>query len=79
MTPGELFFHQAGSREGLIDTAIKTAETGSIYRELVQSMGEAKTAYDGSVRNSTGIVFQFVYGTDGLSAQELISVKTKSR
>lgn len=28
LTPTEFFFHAMGGREGLIDTAVKTAETG---------------------------------------------------
>ena len=30
LTPQEFFFHSMGGREGLIDTAVKTAETGYI-------------------------------------------------
>lgn len=30
LTPTEFFFHAMGGREGLIDTAVKTAETGTI-------------------------------------------------
>jgi len=30
LDPSEFFFHAMGGREGLIDTAIKTAETGYI-------------------------------------------------
>lgn len=29
LTPTEFFFHAMGGREGLIDTAVKTAETGN--------------------------------------------------
>lgn len=28
LTPSEMYFHAMGGREGLIDTAVKTAETG---------------------------------------------------
>lgn len=31
LTPSEFFFHAMGGREGLIDTAVKTAETGKSY------------------------------------------------
>lgn len=31
LTPSEFFFHTMGGREGLIDTAIKTAETGKFH------------------------------------------------
>lgn len=32
LTPQEFFFHAMGGREGLIDTAVKTASTGYIQR-----------------------------------------------
>eukprot|EP00960_Hanusia_phi_P024642 726338-Hanusia_phi.AAC.2 len=32
LTPQELYFHAMGGREGLIDTAVKTSETGYIQR-----------------------------------------------
>lgn len=31
LTPTEFFFHAMGGREGLIDTAVKTAETGEAF------------------------------------------------
>ena len=33
LTPTEFFFHAMGGREGLIDTAVKTAETGKFHPE----------------------------------------------
>lgn len=30
LTPSEFYFHAMGGREGLIDTAVKTAETGMV-------------------------------------------------
>lgn len=35
LTPTEFFFHAMGGREGLIDTAVKTAETGEALRSRV--------------------------------------------
>jgi len=35
LTPSEFFFHAMGGREGLIDTAVKTAETGLSYVPLM--------------------------------------------
>lgn len=35
LNPQEFFFHAMGGREGLVDTACKTAETGYIQRRLV--------------------------------------------
>lgn len=31
LTPSEFYFHAMGGREGLIDTAVKTAETGRSF------------------------------------------------
>ena len=36
LTPTEFFFHTMGGREGLVDTAVKTAETGYRQRRLVK-------------------------------------------
>jgi DNA-directed RNA polymerase II subunit RPB1 len=68
LTPSEFFFHAMAGREGLIDTAVKTAETGYIQRRLVKALEEVMAKYDGTIRNSLGDVVQFVYGEDGLDA-----------
>ena len=36
LTATEFFFHTMGGREGLIDTAVKTAETGYMQRRLIK-------------------------------------------
>lgn len=66
LTPSEFFFHAMAGREGLIDTAVKTAETGYIQRRLVKALEDVMAKYDGTVRNSLGDIVQFVYGEDGL-------------
>ncbi|GAB7355155.1 hypothetical protein MBLNU459_g5725t2 [Dothideomycetes sp. NU459] len=68
LTPSEFFFHAMAGREGLIDTAVKTAETGYIQRRLVKALEEVMAKYDGTVRNSLGDIIEFVYGEDGLDA-----------
>ncbi|KAH9118936.1 hypothetical protein AeMF1_008136, partial [Aphanomyces euteiches] len=68
LTPQEFFFHAMGGREGLIDTAVKTAETGYIQRRLVKAMESVMARYDGTVRNSNGEIIQFLYGEDGMDA-----------
>jgi len=78
LTPAELFFHQAGGREGLMDTAIKTSETGSMHHRIVKALEDIRVAYDGSVRNANGNIFQFTYGEDGFDAGELQMIKTKT-
>ena len=66
LTPTEFFFHTMGGREGLVDTAVKTAETGYMQRRLVKSLEDLVQHYDGTVRNSNNEVIQFKYGSDGL-------------
>uniref|UniRef100_A0A7E4VMI7 DNA-directed RNA polymerase subunit n=1 Tax=Panagrellus redivivus TaxID=6233 RepID=A0A7E4VMI7_PANRE len=66
LTPTEFFFHAMGGREGLIDTAVKTAETGYIQRRLIKAMESVMVNYDGTVRNSVGQLIQLRYGEDGL-------------
>ncbi|GAA96338.1 hypothetical protein E5Q_03004 [Mixia osmundae IAM 14324] len=66
LTPQEFFFHAMAGREGLIDTAVKTAETGYIQRRLVKALEDVMVNYDGTVRNSLGDIVQFVYGEDGM-------------
>ncbi|KAJ5089346.1 hypothetical protein N7532_008030 [Penicillium argentinense] len=71
LTPTEFFFHAMAGREGLIDTAVKTAETGYIQRKLVKALEEVMVKYDGTVRNSLGDVIQFIYGEDGLDGAHI--------
>lgn len=58
-----------GGREGLIDTAVKTAETGYIQRRLIKAMESVMVNYDGTVRNSVGQLIQLRYGEDGLCGE----------
>ena len=55
-----------GGREGLVDTAVKTAETGYMQRRLVKALEDLCVQYDMTVRNSMGEIIQFNYGGDGL-------------
>ena len=74
LTPQEFFFHAMSGREGLIDTAVKTADTGYIQRQLVKAMEDLTVQYDGSVRDSRMNVVQFKYGEDGINATKIESV-----
>ena len=71
LTPSEFYFHAMGGREGLIDTAVKTAETGYIQRRLVKSMEGVSLFYDQSVRNCNGELVQLLYGEDGMAGEFL--------
>lgn len=69
LTPQEFYFHAMGGREGLIDTAVKTADTGYIQRRLIKALEDVQVKYDGTVRTSRDQVIQFIYGEDGMAAE----------
>jgi RNA polymerase Rpb1, domain 5 len=50
LSPTEFFFHAMGGREGLVDTAVKTAETGYMSRRLMKSLEDLHTHHDVTVR-----------------------------
>ena len=77
LTSSEFFFHAMGGREGVIDTAVKTSETGYIQRRLIKSMEDLQIFSDKTLRNSIGDIVQFVYGNDGMDATYLISEQCK--
>eukprot|EP00301_Raphidiophrys_heterophryoidea_P004750 c12041_g1_i1.p1 GENE.c12041_g1_i1~~c12041_g1_i1.p1 ORF type:complete len:1414 (+),score=363.96 c12041_g1_i1:42-4244(+) len=64
LSPTEFFFHTMGGREGLVDTAVKTAETGYMQRRLMKTLEDLSVQYDMTVRNSEKVVVQFSYGDD---------------
>ncbi len=66
LMPAEFFFHAQAGREGLIDTAVKTSDTGYIQRRLMKTMEDQHVDYDGTVRNAMGSVVQFKYGDNGI-------------
>ncbi|CAF4392028.1 unnamed protein product, partial [Rotaria sp. Silwood2] len=66
LTPTEFFFHTMGGREGLVDTAVKTAETGYMQRRLVKCLEDLCCQYDMTIRTSTNDIVQFTYGSDSL-------------
>ena len=67
LTPEELYFHAMGGRVGLIDTAVKTSQTGYIQRRLIKGQEDLKVAYDMTVRNNKNKIIQFKYGDDGIN------------
>jgi DNA-directed RNA polymerase subunit A' len=66
LSPTEFFFHSMGGREGLVDTAVRTARSGYMQRRLINALEDLRVEYDGTVRNTVGTVIQFLYGEDGI-------------
>jgi len=71
LTPSEVFFHAMGGRVGLIDTAVKTSQTGYIQRRLIKGMEDIKVEYDMTVRNNKNRIVQFSYGEDGIDTVKI--------
>ena len=63
----DYFFHAMGGREGLVDTAVKTALTGYIQRRLVKAQESLQIRYDTTVRNTQNEIVQFYYGGDNFN------------
>ncbi|AEA47356.1 DNA-directed RNA polymerase subunit A' [Archaeoglobus veneficus] len=67
LNPIEFFFHAMGGREGLVDTAVRTSQSGYLQRRLINALQDLKVEYDGTVREQTsGLLVQFRYGEDGV-------------
>ena len=49
LEPPEFFFHTMGGREGLVDTAVKTAETGYMQRRLMKALEDLALKQPGPV------------------------------
>ncbi|KAL2754016.1 hypothetical protein ACRALDRAFT_1075933 [Sodiomyces alcalophilus JCM 7366] len=71
LLPTEFIFHAMSGREGLVDTAVKTAETGYMSRRLMKSLEDLSTQYDDTVRTSSGGVVQFQFGGDKLDPVDM--------
>jgi len=62
----EFFFHAMGGREGLVDTAVRTQQSGYMQRRLINALEHIRLEYDSTVRDSAGDIIQFKYGEDGV-------------
>ncbi len=66
LNPLEFFFHAMGGREGLVDTAVRTQQSGYMQRRLINALEHLKIEYDQTVRDPHGNIIQFLYGEDGI-------------
>ncbi|KAK3678902.1 DNA-directed RNA polymerase III subunit C1 (rpo31) [Recurvomyces mirabilis] len=71
LNPTEFIFHAMSGREGLVDTAVKTAETGYMSRRLMKSLEDLSARYDLTVRNGSEGVVQMRFGDDGLDPVDM--------
>jgi DNA-directed RNA polymerase beta' subunit len=74
LNPQEYFFHAMSGREGICDTAMGTAKTGYIQRRIIKVCEDIQIKYDGSVRDTTGNIYQMAYGDNGFDPCETVKV-----
>jgi DNA-directed RNA polymerase II subunit RPB1 len=60
----EFFYHAIAGRNGMIDTSLKTADTGYTQRKLIKLMEDMKIGYNNCVQNEKENIIQFYYGGD---------------
>src|SRR5919197_1225162 len=66
LSPLEFFFHAMGGREGLVDTAVRTQQSGYMQKRLINALEHLKIEYDHTVRDPHGNIIQYLYGEDGV-------------
>ena len=73
LNPKEFFFHAAGGREGLIDTACKTSDTGYLQRKIIKMIEDCYYTYDGIIyQGASQNIVEFMYGGDNMDPSRLI-------
>ena len=75
--PAETYFIHYAGREGIVDSAIKTGQSGFIQRLLTKTLEGASTEFDGSVRDPNGVLLTYFYGNDGLNPEKLLMINDK--
>ena len=66
LRPTEFFFHAMSGREGLVDTAVRTSQSGYMQRRLINALLDLHVEYDGTVQSAEGFIVQYLYGEDGV-------------
>jgi len=71
LKPTEFFFGAITGRDSLMDTALRTPKSGYLYRRLVSALQDLKVEYDGTVRDASENIVQFIYGDDAKDTAKL--------
>jgi len=72
LNPKEFFFHAMTGREGITDTAMKTATSGYIQRRMIKIAEDIQVQYDMTIRNNNQSIIQFHYGGMGLDPSKIM-------
>lgn len=79
LNPQESFFHAMSGREGMINTAMGTSESGYNQRKTVKITENLTVRYDGTVRGATNNIYQWAYGYSGFDPARVTLVDGEQR
>ncbi len=71
LKPDEFFFGAITGRDSMMDTALRTPKSGYLYRRLVSALQDLKVEYDGTVRDASENIVEFMYGGDGKDVSKI--------
>jgi len=54
---------------------VDTADSGYIQKKIVNAINNFKVTHDGTVRDASNVIVQFMYGADGFNAKELMATR----
>lgn len=77
LNPMEFFQHAMSGREGVSDTALRTAASGYAQRRIVKFCEDLRAEADGRVTGLGGHIVSLQYGCDGLSGRVLATPDAK--
>jgi DNA-directed RNA polymerase subunit K/omega len=72
----EFFFIHTSGRENLVDTAVKTEETGTTQRRMMKAFENAVVSYDNASRNTFGSLFNPIYNA-GYAINKMVKTINK--
>lgn len=71
LNPQEFIFHSMSGREGISDTALKTANSGYVTRKMAKILEDTTIKYDGTIRANNDNIIQWSYGGDNFDRHEM--------
>lgn len=69
INPLGFFFHGMSGRQGVCDTAMTTSTSGYITRRLVKLTEDIKLQNDGTVSDTNGNIYSYIYGDLGMTPE----------
>lgn len=67
LDPIEFFFASMSGRDSLVDKGINPARSGYMQRRLINALIDIVAQKDGTVKDASGQIVQFLYGEDGIN------------